>query len=191
MRFGYGRVSKGKHQDPAPQVAALKADGCERVYVDRMSGARWDRPELSRLMDQLREGDVLVVWKLDRLGRSLKDLLFLMERVNKAGAGFRSITEAIDTTTPSGRMLMALLASFAEFEREMIAERTKAGLEYARSEGRIGGGRPKLTPRQQREVVNMVSSGRGTGADAARLFQVSESTVSRILARHRQSALRS
>ena len=90
MRFGYARVSKGKYQDPAPQVAALKEAGCDRVYIDQMTGARWDRPELTRLMDQLRPGDVLVVWKLDRLGRSLKDLLVLLEKVEARGAGFRS-----------------------------------------------------------------------------------------------------
>ena len=191
MRFGYARVSKGKYQDPAPQVAALKEAGCDRVYVDQMTGSRWDRPELLRLIDHLREDDVLVVWKLDRLGRSLKDLLVILEKVDARGAGFQSLTESVDTTTAAGRMVMAMLGAFAEFEREMIKERTKAGLDHARSEGRIGGGRPKLTPRQQREVVDMVDSCRGTGADAARLFNVSESTISRVLARHRQRVTKS
>ena len=187
MLQGYVRVSKGKYQDPAPQIAAVEAAGCQRVYVDRMTGARWDRPELQRLLDQLREGDVLVVWKLDRLGRSLKDLLFLLEKVQAAGAGFRSLTEAIDTTTPAGRMMMQMLGAFAEFEREMIRERTKAGLDHARSEGRIGGRKRALTPRQEAEVLEMVQSGRATAADAARLFEVSRATVSRILACHRHS----
>lgn len=190
MRFGYARVSKGKCQDPAPQVAALKEAGCDRVYVDQMTGSRWDRPELLRLLDHLRADDVLVVWKLDRLGRSLKDLLILLEKVNARGAGFQSLTESIDTTSASGRMVMAMLGAFAEFEWEMIRERTRAGLDHARSEGRTGGGRPKLTSRQQREVIEMVESGRGSGADAARLFCVSESTISRILARHRQQPSR-
>ena len=186
MLHGYVRVSKGKYQDPAPQVAAVEAAGCQRLYVDRMTGARWDRPELQRLLDQLREGDVLVVWKLDRMGRSLKDLLVLLEKVQAAGAGFRSLTEAIDTTTAAGRMMMQMLGAFAEFEREMIRERTKVGLDHARSEGRIGGRKPALTRRQEAEVVDMVESGRATAADAARLFEVSRATVSRILARHRQ-----
>ncbi len=122
MRLGYARVSKAEEQDPAAQVAALRAAGCERIYEERASGGPWDCPELHRLLDHLREGDVLVVWKLDRLSRSLKDLLHLMERVHEAGAGFRSLTEAVDTTTPAGRMLMQMVGAFAEFEREMIRE---------------------------------------------------------------------
>src|SRR4030095_11886464 len=104
------------------------------------------RPQLQRLLDQLRPADVVAVWKLDRLSRSLKDLLHLMERIAQVGAGFRSLTEAIDTTTPAGRMLMQMVGSFAEFERAMIRERTQAGLVAARARGRIGGPRPKPTP---------------------------------------------
>src|SRR5690349_11652645 len=118
MLLGYARVSKVDEQDPAAQVAALKGAGCERVYEERASGARWDRPEFHRLLDHLRAGDVLVVWKLDRLSRSLKDLLHIMERIHGAGAGFRSVTEAVDTTTAAGRMLMQMVGAFAEFERE-------------------------------------------------------------------------
>ena len=191
MLLGYARVSKGGDQDPAPQTAALKAAGCERIFEERMTGSRWDRPELQRLMEHLRPGDVLVVWKLDRLGRSLKDLLLLLERVHTAGAGFRSLTEAIDTTTPAGRMMMQMLGAFAEFEREMIRERTRAGLEQARANGRVGGRRRALIRRQEAEVIDMVTSGRSTAADAARIFEVSRSTISRILARHGQTPERS
>jgi DNA invertase Pin-like site-specific DNA recombinase len=98
-------------------VTALRAAGCERIYREKASGGRWDRPELHRLLDQLRKGDVLVVWKLDRLSRSLRDVLTVMERRAEAKAGFRSLTEAIDTTTPAGRMMMQMVGSFAEFER--------------------------------------------------------------------------
>src|SRR6266704_780012 len=149
MVLGYARVSKGKEQDTRMQETALRAAGVERLLTERASGGRWDRPELHRLLDQLRPRDVVVVWKLDRLSRSLKDLLHLMERITQAGAGFRSLTEAIDTTTPAGRMLMQMVGSFAEFERAMIRERTQAGLAVARAQGRIGGRRPKLGPQQQ------------------------------------------
>ena len=161
-------------------MAALKTAGCERIYREKASGGRWDRPELHRLLDQLRKGDVLVVWKLDRLSRSLRDVLTIMERLGGSGSGFRSLTEAIDTTTPAGRMMMQMVGAFAEFERTMLKERTKAGLDAARKEGRIGGRRPKLTPQQQVEIRKMVSKGDKTAADAARLFKIHLATVSRL-----------
>jgi DNA invertase Pin-like site-specific DNA recombinase len=164
-------------------VTALKAAGCERIYREKASGGRWDRPELHRLLDQLRKGDVLVVWKLDRLSRSLRDVLVLMERLADVKAGFRSLTEAIDTTTPAGRMMMQMVGAFAEFERAMLKERTKAGLDAARQEGRIGGRRPKLSVQQQSEIRKMVSKGDKTAADAARLFKIHPATVSRLLAK--------
>ena len=118
MLLGYARVSKSDDsQDTAAQVSALTSAGCKRVFEDKASGGRWDRPELHRLLDQLRAGDTLVVWKLDRLSRSLKDLLHLLERVAARGARFRSLTEAVDTSGPAGRMLMQTLGSLAEFER--------------------------------------------------------------------------
>jgi DNA invertase Pin-like site-specific DNA recombinase len=134
-------------------------------------------------LDQLRKGDVLVVWKLDRLSRSLRDVLVLMERLADVKAGFRSLTEAIDTTTPAGRMMMQMVGAFAEFERAMLKERTKAGLDAARQEGRIGGRRPKLSVQQQSEIRKMVSKGDKTAADAARLFKIHPATVSRLLAK--------
>src|SRR5437867_12690784 len=184
MLIGYARFSTD-HQATAAQVAALKAAGCERIFREKASGGRWDRPELHRLLDQLRKADVLVVWKLDRLSRSLRDVLTIMERLGEAGAGFRSLTEAIDTTTPAGRMLMQMVGSFAEFERAMIRERTQAGLAVARAQGRIGGRRPKLGPQQQAAIVDMVTSGRQTQAATARLFHVHPATVSRLFAEHR------
>ena len=134
------------------------------------------------MVDQLREGDVVLVWKLDRLSRSLTDLLHLLEKVEAAGAGFRSLTEAIDTTTPAGRMMMQMVGSFAEFERAMIKERTGAGLAAARAEGR----RPKLTHAQRADVAENVTAGRKTAAQMARLYKVSEPTISRIVAAARR-----
>ena len=182
---GYARVSKGDEQTNALQVRALKGAGCRRLFEEAASGGRWDRPELHRLLDQLREGDVVVVWKLDRLSRSLKDVLHIMERIAAAGAGFRSLTEAIDTTTPAGRMMMQMVAAFAEFERAMIRERTSAGLAAARAEGRVGGRRKKLDAAKRREIVESVLSGRKSGAEMARLYGVSPPTVSRIVGQHR------
>jgi DNA invertase Pin-like site-specific DNA recombinase len=182
MLIGYARVSK-EDQDTSAQVTALKKAGCERIYREKASGGRWDRPELHGLLEQLRKGDVLVVWKLDRLSRSLRDVLTVMERIGEAKAGFRSLTEAIDTTTPAGRMMMQMVGAFAEFERAMLRERTKAGLEAARQEGRVGGRPPKLSPQQQGEIRRMVSRGQKTAADAARLFKIHPATVSRLLRR--------
>ena len=182
MRIGYARVST-QEQDNAAQIAALKEAGCKRIFEEKATGGRWERPELHRLLDQLREGDALVVWKLDRLSRSLKDVLSLMEKVEMAGAGFLSLTEAIDTTTPSGRMMMQIVGSFAEFERAMLRERTRNGLSAARAEGRVGGRRPKLTSGQEREILTRIGSGQKTAADAARLFKVHPSTVGRLLTR--------
>ena len=189
MLFGYARVSKDD-QDTATQVAALKAAGCEKIYREKASGGRWDRPELHRLIEQLRKGDVLVVWKLDRLSRSLRDVLILMEQLGQTKAGFKSLTEAIDTTTPAGRMMMQMVGAFAEFERAMLRERTKAGLETARQEGRIGGRRAKLSLQQQAEIRKMVSKGDKTAADAARLFKIHPATVSRLLARPSSTVFR-
>src|ERR1700758_5590793 len=153
MLLGYARVSKGDEQSNALQANALRAAGCRRIFEETASGGRWDRPELHRMLDQLREGDVVVVWKLDRLSQSLKDVLHIMERIGDAGAGFRSITEAIDTTTPAGRMMMQMVGSFAEFDRAMIRERTSAGLTAARAEGRISGRRKKLDSFKRREIA--------------------------------------
>ena len=187
LKLGYARVSKGDDQTNTLQARALRADGCKRIFEEAASGGRWDRPELHRLLDQLRKGDTLVVWKLDRLSRSLKDVLHIMERIAAAGAGFRSLTENIDTTTPAGRMMMQMVGSFAEFERAMIRERTSAGLAAARAEGRIGGRRRKLDAAKRREIAESVISGRKSGADMARLYNVSQATVSRIVAMHRDS----
>jgi DNA invertase Pin-like site-specific DNA recombinase len=185
VQLGYARVSKGDEQSNALQAKILKAAGCRRLFEEVASGGRWDRPELHRMIEQLREGDIVVVWKLDRLSRSLKDVLHIMERIAEAGAGFRSITENIDTTTPAGRMMMQMVGAFAEFERAMIRERTSAGLAAARAEGRVGGRRKKLNDAKRREIAESVITGRKSAADMARLYNVSQPTVSRIVAQRR------
>ncbi len=188
MRIGYARVST-QDQDTAAQIAALEAAGCTRIFQEKASGGRWDRPELHRLLEHLRIDDIVVVWKLDRLSRSLKDLLLTIEKIEKSGAHFQSLTETIDTSAPAGRMMMQIIGSFAEFERAMLRERTKNGLDAARKEGRIGGRRPKLTQQQQKEIISIVTSGQRTSADAARLFRVHPSTVGRLLANFQQNGI--
>jgi DNA invertase Pin-like site-specific DNA recombinase len=184
--IGYARVSRAEGQDLKPQVSALEAVGCRRIHEERASGGRWDRPELTRLLARLERGDVLVVWKLDRLSRSLKDLLLILERISAAGSGFRSLTESIDTTVPAGRMMMQMLGAFAEYEREMVKERTQAGLKAARAEGRHGGRRPKFTQAQRAEILSMLAASR-PAAEVARLFQVHRATISRLNAASRQT----
>src|SRR3954464_8551619 len=189
MLLGYARVSKSDDsQDTAAQVSALKSAGCKRVFEDKASGGRWDRPELHRLLDQLRAGDTLVVWKLDRLSRLLKDLLHILERVEAVGARLRSLTEAVDTSGPAGRMLMQMLGSFAEFERAMIRERTRAGLKAATGRGRKGGRQPKLTPEQKAESLDGLGSGRKSAAYLPRLFRVHRATISRLATQTRVAA---
>jgi DNA invertase Pin-like site-specific DNA recombinase len=140
------------------------------------------------MLDHLREGDVVVVWKLDRLSRSLKDLLHILEKIDAADANFRSLTEAIDTSGPAGRMMMQMLGSFAEFERAMVRERTRAGLKTAREQGRKGGRRSKLMPRQRAEILTMLANGRAS-AEIARIFRVHRATISRLAAEARTVSL--
>jgi DNA invertase Pin-like site-specific DNA recombinase len=170
MLIGYARVSKIDQQDTRAQVKALKKAGCKRIFEESASGGRWDRPQLHRALDQARGGDVLVVWKLDRLSRSLKDMLHILERLTEVGAGFRSLTENVDSTVPAGKMLLSMLGAFAEFERSMVRERTRMGLQAARERGRVGGRKPKIKPNQRAEIIRMVDSGKTSAAEAARLF---------------------
>jgi DNA invertase Pin-like site-specific DNA recombinase len=185
MLLGYARVSKSQDQETASQIRALKKAGCKKVFEEAASGGRWDRPELHRLLDQMRTGDTLVVWKLDRLSRSLKDLLVILERIDAMGAKFRSLTESIDTSGPAGRMMMQMLGSFAEFEREMIRERTRAGLREAREKGRVPGRKPRITAEQKKEIVEAVASGRKSAAEMARLFKIHRATISRFVSQAR------
>ena len=141
MKIGYARVST-QDQKLALQKDALKKAGCEIIYEEKISGKTKERPKLNEMFGKLRKGDIVIVWKLDRLGRSLKDLIDLVNQLNNLGVTFKSINDSINTNTPTGRFTFNIFASLAEFEREIIRERTKAGIEAARARGRFGG-RPK------------------------------------------------
>ncbi|AXE21948.1 resolvase (plasmid) [Runella rosea] len=152
MLIGYARVST-KDQNLELQWDALTKAGCEMIFQEKASGIKADRPELEKMMSQLRKGDVICIYKLDRLGRSLKNLLELVAEFEKRGVGLRSLTDSIDTTTPQGRLVLNIFASLAEFERDLIRERTKAGLEAARARGRKGGRRSGLSAEAQKKAM--------------------------------------
>ncbi|UMA67225.1 recombinase family protein (plasmid) [Roseivivax marinus] len=178
MILGYARVST-EGQSLEAQLDALRAAGVERIFSEKISGSKRDRPELDKLIDQLRPGDVVSVTKYDRLSRSLQDLLSIVEAIRAKGAGFRSLAEDIDTTTSAGRLVFHVFASIAQFERERISERTREGLASARKVGRIGG-RPPALSHQQREEVRRLRDEEGRRvAEIARLFEVSPNTVRR------------
>jgi DNA invertase Pin-like site-specific DNA recombinase len=178
MIIGYARVStEEQHLDA--QISPLEAIGAERIFAEKVSGTKKARPELNRMIEQLREGDVVVVTKYDRLSRSLQDLLSIVEAVRAKGAGFRSLAEDIDTTTPAGRLVFHVFASIAQFERERISERTKEGLTSARKRGRIGGRPPALSLERQSEVARMRDQEGRCIAELARLFEVSPNTIRR------------
>lgn len=178
MIIGYARVStEDQHLDA--QIAALKDAGAERIFADKISGTKRSRPELDRMLDQLRPGDVVLVAKYDRLARSLVDLLDIVSQIETNNAGFRSLAEDIDTTTPAGRLIFHVFASIAQFERERIRERTMEGLQAARAKGRIGGRPPALSDDQKAEVLRLKSEGRAM-KDIAALFKVSLATVKRV-----------
>ena len=178
MIIGYARVSTDD-QSLDSQTDALSAAGAEKVFADKISGSRRARPELDRMLEQLRDGDVVAVTKYDRLARSLKDLLEIVEAIRERGAGFRSLAEDIDTTTPAGRLVFHVFASIAQFERERISERTREGLASARKRGRIGGRPPALTAAQKAEVRRMRDEEQRAISEIARLFMVSERTIRR------------
>ena len=178
MNFGYARVSTAD-QSLDSQIDALTTAGAERIFSDTVSGTKRERLELAKLIDQLRRGDVVTVTKYDRLARSLHDLLDIVKAIEAKEAGFRSLAEDIDTTTPAGRLIFYVFASIAQFERERISERTREGLAAARKRGRVGGRPPALSADQKAEVRRMRDEeGRAIKA-IARIFKVSEHTVRR------------
>jgi len=168
MKIGYARVST-QDQELALQLDALKAAGCGKIYKEKMTGSTRERPELQKLLDQLREGDIVVIWKLDRLARSLKDLVNLVNEIQEKGGALHSLNDQIDTTTPHGKFTFHVFAALAEFERDIIRERTKAGLTAARARGRVGG-RPK----------GLSKKAQHTAIIAEKLYQERELTVKEI-----------
>ena len=169
MKIGYIRVSRDK-QTTALQEDAMKKEHCEPVFIDKMSGKRFDRPEFLRMLDMARPSDIIVVWRLDRLGRSLKELVEVVGKLGERGIELRSLKENIDTTTPTGKLMFHIVAAMAEFERDIISERTQAGLEAARARGHKGG-RPKATEKLRPEQLER----------ARKLYAAKQNTIAEII----------
>ncbi len=178
MLIGYARVST-QDQNLDLQLDALDKAGCERVFTDTASGAKAARPGLDDALSHARGGDTLVVWKLDRLGRSLRHLIDTIQALSDRGIGFKSLQESIDTTTPGGKLVFHVFGALAEFERDLIKERTNAGLNAARARGRRGG-RPKaLTERQCQQAVTLLKDPTNSVADICKTLKISRSTLYR------------
>ncbi len=178
--LGYARVSTAD-QNPDLQHDALKAADCYRIFVDTASGALDERPALATVLDQLRPGDTLAVWKLDRLGRSLRHLIDTIAELERRDIGFRSLQENIDTTTPGGKLIFHIFGALAEFERDIIRQRTLAGLASARARGRRGGRPPSMTPTKLALARQMYDSRQHTLAEISRTLGVSRASIYRHL----------
>lgn len=176
MLVGYARVST-QDQNPAMQREALTEAGCEKLFEEKASGAQRDRPQLLAALDYMREGDTLVVWKLDRLARSLKQLIETVEMLEDRKIGFRSLTEAIDTTTSGGKLVFHIFAALAEFERGIIRERTNAGLASARARGKLGGRPPALSDTDVAQAKAMLADPEITVKQVAMRMGVSVATL--------------
>lgn len=180
MIYGYAKISTND-QTTSLQKDALEKAGCDRIFTDVASGAKAHRPELDHMLDLLREGDMVVVWKLDRLGRSMQNLVDLMTTFDERGMQFRSLTESIDTSTPGGTLVFNIFGSLAQFERDLIRERTRAGLEAARARGRKGGRPARLDEKQVKEARRLYESKTVTVDQIAALMGVGRSTIYRCL----------
>ena len=183
MLIGYARVST-QDQNADLQVDALERAGCERIYTDHASGAKASRPQLDRMLEALRKGDTVVVWKLDRLGRSTLNLAALLERFREQEIGFRSLTEQMDTTTPGGVLVFNVFAAVAQLERDMIRERTKAGVMAARARGRKGGRPRKLTKKDEIMIRELYESRSVTIKEIAAKFNVGRTTIYKAINRN-------
>lgn len=181
MYIGYARVST-EDQNLALQLQALEQAGCQRVFQEKLSGANRQRPELARMLEQLREGDAVVIWKLDRLARSTRDLLEIADTIAKVGAGLKSLSEPwADTTSPAGRMVLTVFAGIAEFERELIRERTGAGRTAAMSRG-VRFGRPAILGTDQATLAKRLLEEGKSAKEVAKTFGVNRSTIYRATA---------
>jgi DNA invertase Pin-like site-specific DNA recombinase len=187
-KIGYARVST-LDQNLAVQQDALREAGCKRIFMEQMSGAVTDRPALGEALEYARSGDTLIVWKLDRLARSMKQLIETIERLRLRGIGFRSVTEAIDTTTAQGVLVFHMFSALAEFERALIRERTRAGLAAAKRAGRIGGRPPKMTEDDLGVARTLLANPDITVADVAGRLGVSPATLYRYLPAARMANL--
>ena len=182
MIIGYARVST-QDQNAELQIDALKKIGCQEIFTEKMTGTLKTRPELSACLRTLRKGDTLAVWRMDRLARSLKDLVEIIEDLHQREIGFRSLTESIDTTSASGKLIFHIFGALAEFEHSLILERTKAGLAAARARGRKGGRRPSMSPSDVKKAAAMLSDPQMTKAEVAQHFKVSRTTLNASLKR--------
>lgn len=187
MLVGYARVSTTE-QSLDLQLDALTHAGCTKTFTDTISGAKAERPGLSQALAFMREGDVLVVWKLDRLGRSLRDLIDTVSTLRQRSIGFRVLQEAIDTTTPAGELIFHIFGALAEFERALIQQRTKAGLVAARARGRKGGRPKKFTREQERQIALAMENRSTTMQEIRHLFKASDTTLRRIAAKYREAS---
>jgi DNA invertase Pin-like site-specific DNA recombinase len=175
MKYGYARVST-EDQNPAMQLAALKKARCKTVFRDEVTGAHVKRPALTRCLKALHPGDTLIVWKLDRLGRSLRDLIHMLDGFKQDGVKFRSLTEAIDTETPTGRAMWQMIGVLAELERSLITERTRAGVKAAQKRGVKFGRKPKLTPDRLAHARKLIQQGTRP-TDAAKIIGIGRATL--------------
>ena len=180
MLIGYARVSTAD-QNPQLQLDALSRAGCEKVFLDRASGAKTDRLALKEALEFGRQGDTLVVWRLDRLARSVPDLIQIADLLQQRGIGFQSLTEAIDTTSTGGRLIFTVLGAIAQFERDLIRERTSAGLAAARARGRVGG-RPRLMTEEKLKAARRLLDGGMAAREVAGVVGVSVQTLYRHIA---------
>lgn len=188
MLVGYARVST-EDQNPDLQRRALKEAGCKKIFEEKASGAQRDRPQLAAALEYMREGDTLVVWKLDRLARSLKQLIETVETFDQRGTHLLSLTEKIDTSTPSGRLVFHVFGALAEFERGLIRERTLAGLASARARGRIGGRPKSVSDATVKAAKAMLQAGDMTVTEIAKQLSISPSTLYRYLPAAKSNAL--
>ena len=186
MNIGYARVST-QDQNPQLQLDALEAADCEQIFQEKVAGKSKDRPELTACLRSLRKGDTLVAWKLDRLARSLKDLVEIIHDLDQRGIGFKSLTESIDTVSTGGRLVFHIFGALAEFEHSLIRERTMAGLTAARARGRKGGRKPVMSPADIRKAAAMLSDPKITKTEVAKHFSISRVTLNAALAREGHS----
>lgn len=188
MKIGYARVST-QEQDLSLQLDALNKEGCEKIFQEKASGAQRDRPELKAALGYMRKGDTLVVWKLDRLARSMKQLIETIEAFQERGIGLKSLQDPIDTSSPSGKLVFHIFAALAEFERGVIRERTTAGLRAARERGRVGGRPPSLSAKDLQVAKAMLKDSDITVTAVAQRLNVATSTLYRHIPHARSASL--
>jgi DNA invertase Pin-like site-specific DNA recombinase len=189
MKIGYARVSTDT-QSLDLQMDALKREGCEEIYTDVISGSKSDRPGLNKALAYIREGDTLVVWKLDRLGRSIQHLITTVKQLNEKSIGFKSIQENMDTSTSGGKLIFHIFGALAEFERDLVIERTNAGLTAARARGRLGGRPNCLDSRQIKRMIEMYNDKKNTVGEICKIYSISIPSLYNYLKRDTQKEIK-